>query len=328
MSEPSSPAPLVVHTDANFAADWTIETEALQAIGARFVPTRAVAEDELIENVRDADALIVVSARITRRVIESLSRTRVIVRTGVGYDVVDLPAATERGIAVCNIPDYCTDEVANHALALLLAVNRRLLQQDAYVRSGGWRGPSLAPTGSLYGETAGIVGYGRIGRAMAARCRALGMRVLAADPYASPPDADDRIVPLDELLPAADYLSVHCLLNEETHGLIGAAALRRMKPTAILINTARGPIVDQRALTRALQEGWILGAGLDVLEQEPPSADEPLRALPNVVLTPHTAYYSDAAALRLKHRVAQEVVLALTGRRPPGLVNPEVWRES
>lgn len=318
---------LVVHTDAAPTADWSIETEALRAIGARFVPARAANEDELIANVRDADALVVGLANVTRRVIEELARARVIVRYGVGYDSVDIAAATERGIAVCNIPDYCTEEVANHALALLLAVNRRILQQDAHVRAGGWRGGALAPVGSLYGETAGIVGYGRIGRAMAARCRALGMRVLAADPYAGPADADDRIVPLDELVAEADYLSIHCLLNEETRGLIDESALRRMKPTAILVNTARGPIVDQRALTRALTEGWILGAGLDTLEQEPPASDEPLRKLPNVVLTPHTAYYTDASSLRLKQRVAEEVTAALAGQRPPHILNPQVLRD-
>ncbi len=326
MPDDRNPTPIVVHTDAAPNGDWLVETEALAAIGARFVPTRAANEDELIANARDADALVVTAARITRRVIASLRRAKLIVRTGVGYDVIDVPAATEHGIAVSNIPDYCTEEVANHALALLLAVNRRLLQLDALVRSGGWRGATLAPMGALYGQTAGIIGYGRIGRAMARRCRALGMRVLAADPYAGPPDGDDRIVLLDELLVEADYISIHCLLNEETQGLIGEAALRCMKPTAILVNTARGPIVDQRALVQALTEGWIAGAGIDVQEQEPPPSDEPLRKLPNVVLTPHAAYYSDESAVRLKHRVAEEVIAALTGRRPPHILNPEVWR--
>jgi D-3-phosphoglycerate dehydrogenase len=226
---------------------------------------------------------------------------------------------------VCNIPDYCTEEVANHALALLLAVNRRIVPLDAGIRSGGWRG-TLAPMGALTGETAGIIGYGRIGRAMARRCRALGMRVIAADPYADPPDADDRIVPLDELIAQADYISIHCLLNDETRALINEERLRHMKRTAILINTARGPIVDQRALTRALSEGWIAGAGLDVLEFEPPAADEPLLKLPNVVLTPHSAFYSDPAGLRLKQRVAEAVITALRGERPPHILNPDVWK--
>lgn len=333
MSSPAQPPATatprfrVVHTAAGFARDWQIEREALAAIGARFEPVAAETEDELIAACRTADAIIVVRERFTRRVIEALERARVIVRSGVGYDVIDVAAATERGIAVCYIPDYCTQEVANHALALLLAVNRRLRELDAAVRAGRWRGGDLPPVGPLYGQTVGIVGYGRIGRAMAARCRALGMRVLAADPYTGPPDADDRIVPLDELLAEADYVSIHCLLNEETRGLIDERALRRMKPTAILVNTARGPIVDQRALTRALREGWIAGAGLDVLEQEPPDPSDPILTLPNVVFTPHTAYYSDASAVRLRQRVVQEVVCALTGRRPPGLLNTEVWKE-
>jgi len=317
---------LVVHTDAAPNGDWSIETETLKEIGARFVPSRATTEDELIANVHDADAIVVGLAQVSRRVIESLTRARVIVRYGVGYDSVDIPAATERKIPVCSIPDYCTEEVANHALALLLAVNRRIVRQDTLVRSGGWRGGALAPMGPLTGESTGIVGYGRIGRAMAARCRALGMRVLAADPYAGPPDAGDEVVPLDELLARSDYVSIHCLLNQQTTGLIGEAQLRRKKTTAILVNTARGPIVDQPALTRALTEGWIAGAGLDVLAQEPPAADDPIRTLPNVVVTPHTAYYSDPAGRRLKQRVAQEVICALTGRRPPGMLNPDVWR--
>jgi D-3-phosphoglycerate dehydrogenase len=315
----------VVHTDAAPNGDWSIESEMLAGAGARFVPTRAASEDELIANTRDADALVVGLANVTRRVINALTRAKVIVRYGVGYDSVDIPAATERGIPVCNVPDYCTEEVANHALALLLAVNRRIVQQDAAIRAGGWRG-MVAPMGALAGETAGIIGYGRIGRAMAKRCRALGMTVLAADPYAGAPDADDRIVPLDELLERADYISIHCLLNEETRALVNEQSLRKMKPNAILVNTARGPIVDQRALARALTEGWIAGAGLDVMEIEPAAAEEPLRKLANVVLTPHTAYYSDPAGIRLKQRVAEAVIAALRGERPPHVLNPDVWK--
>lgn len=319
--------PVVVHVDAPPGRDMRIVEETLAPIGARLVPVDPRTEDDLIAACRDADALMVSSSKITRRVIEALERAKVIVRTGVGYDVIDLPAATERGIAVCNIPDYCTEEVANHALALLLAVNRRLMQLDAVIRSGGWRGGPVGAVGPLYGQTAGIIGYGRIGRAMAARCRALGMRVIAADPYTGPPDDGDRIVPLDELLAEADFVSVHCLLNEETYHLIDEAALRRMKPSAILVNTARGPIVDQEALARALREGWIAGAGVDVLEQEPPAGELALRSLPNVVLTPHVAFYSDLSDPRLRRRATEEVVAALSGRRPPGILNPEVWKD-
>ena len=321
---------LVVHTDGDFSRDWSTETERLAAIGARFVPTRAANEEELIANTRHADALCVTAARITRRVIEHLERCKVIVRYGVGFDVVDVEAATERGIMVCTMPDFCTEEVANHTLLLLLACNRRLIPLHDSMRKGVWPRDELRRlrVGPLYGETLGIVGYGRIGRAMARRGRALGMRVVAADPYTpDPPEDGDRILPLDEVLALADYVSVHTLLNEETRGLIGERELRLMRPHAYLINTARGPVVDQRALYRALSEGWIAGAGLDVLEREPVPSDEPILKLPNVVLTPHSAFYSEAAVQRQHELAAENVISALTGARPRGLLNTSVWRQ-
>ena len=317
---------LVVHTDGGFSRDWSIETERLATIGARFMPTVSANEDELVENTRRADALCVTAARITRRVIENLERCRVIVRYGVGFDVVDVDAATERGILVCTMPDYCTEEVANHALMLLLACNRRLIALHDKMRQGIWSRSDLRQVGPLYGETLGVVGYGRIGRAMARRGRALGMRVIAADPYVTgQPEADDRILSLDEVLTQADYVSVHTPLNTETRGLIDERALRLMQPHAYLVNTARGPVVDQAALYRALTEGWIAGAGLDVLEREPAPADEPILSLPNVVLTPHAAYYSEASVQRQHEKAAENVICALTGVCPPGLLNRSVW---
>lgn len=319
---------LVVHTDAPATADWSIETERLAAIGARFVPTVSSSEDELIEHTRAADALCVTSARITRRVIEHLERCKVIVRYGVGFDVVDVDAATERGILVCTMPDFCTDEVANHALMLLLACNRRLITLHDKLRNGVWGRPQLRRIGPLTGETLGIAGYGRIGRAMARRGRALGMRIIAADPYlADPPEADDRILPLDEVLAAADYLSLHTPLNADTRGLIDERALRLMQPHAYLINTSRGPVVDQPALVRALRDRWIAGAGLDVMETEPLPSDDPLLSLPNVVLTPHSAFYSEASIQRQHEKAAENVICALTGACPPGLLNTALWTE-
>jgi D-3-phosphoglycerate dehydrogenase len=321
---------LVVHTDIKPNDDYSIETERLAAIGARFVPTpRSAMEEELIEKTRHADALCVTSARITRRVIENLERCKAIVRYGVGFDVVDVAAATERGIVVCTVPDFCTEEVANHALALLLACNRRLIELHERMRRAEWgRDTVLRDIGPLYGETLGIVGYGRIGRALARRGRALGMRVLAADPYTTePPEGDDRILPLDDMLRQADYVSIHTPLNGETHHLISGRELRLMKPSAYIINTARGPVVDSAALHRALTEGWIAGAGLDVHEVEPVSAEYPLLSLPNVVLTPHSAFYSEASVRRQHEMAAENVICVLTGVCPPGLLNREVWKE-
>jgi D-3-phosphoglycerate dehydrogenase len=319
---------LVVHTDGGFSRDWSIETERLATIGARFQPTVSADEDELIANTRSADALCVTASRITRRVIENLERCTAIVRYGVGFDVVDVDAATERGIMVCTMPDFCTEEVANHALMLLLACNRRLITLHDRMRQGVWARPELRAIGPLYGETLGIVGYGRIGRAMARRGRALGMSVVAADPYTtSPPDAGDRILPLADVLGSADYVSVHTPLNAETHHLIDEQALRQMQSHAYLINTARGPVIDQAALHRALTEGWIAGAGLDVYESEPITPGNPLLALPNVVLTPHSAFYSEASVQRQHEKAAENVICALTGVCPPGLLNVAVWNE-
>jgi D-3-phosphoglycerate dehydrogenase len=290
------------------------------------VPTVAATEEELVANTREADALCVTSARISRRVIENLERCRAIVRYGVGFDVVDVEAATERGIMVCTMPDFCTEEVANHALLLLLACNRRLVPLHERMRDGVWGRPELRAIGPLYGETLGVAGYGRIGRAMARRARALGMRVIAADPCTTdPPEADDRILPLDDVLAEADYVSIHTPLSAETRGLFGERTLRLMRPHAYLINTARGPVIDQAALLRALTEGWIAGAGLDVFESEPITVENPLLRLPNVVLTPHSAFYSEASVQRQHEKAAENVIAALTGARPPGLLNDGVW---
>lgn len=320
---------LVVHTDGAPSGDWSIETSRLAAIGARFVPTTSSSEEELIANTRRADALCVTSARITRRVIEHLERCKVIVRYGVGFDVVDVEAATERGIImVCTMPDFCTEEVANHALMLLLACNRRLISLHDGMRQGVWGRPHLRAIGPLAGETLGIVGYGRIGRAMARRGRTLDMNVIAADPYTEePPDEGDRILPLDQMLPLADYVSIHTPLTAETRGLFGGRTLRLMQPHAYLINTARGPVIDQGALIRALSEGWIAGAGLDVFESEPLGPDNPLLNLPNVVLTPHSAFYSEASIQRQHEKAADNVICALTGICPPGLLNLATWKE-
>jgi D-3-phosphoglycerate dehydrogenase len=284
---------------------------------------------DVIERTRDADALIVSASPVTRRVMEALEGLKVVVRTGVGYDEVDVPAATELGVVVVNIPDLWIREVANHAMALLLAWNRRIVTLDRAVRSGVWNsrvpGP---PTGSLHGETVGVVGLGNIGSAFARRIAALETRVIACDPYVD----DARFtalgverVDLAGLAAQADYVSVHTLLNDETRGLINETFLRRMKPTACLINTSRGPVVDEPALIRALRAGWLAGAALDVFEEEPLSADSPLRQIDNVILTPHAAYFSSPAVAQVPRRCGEEVARVLTKERPLHVVNPEVY---
>ena len=285
--------------------------------------------EEVIQRARDADGLIVASSPVTRRVMEALEGLKVVMRTGVGYDVIDVEAATELGVVVINVPDIWIREVANHALALLLAWNRRIVTLDREVRAGVWSSRVPGPaTGSLHGETVGIVGLGNIGSAFARRVAALETRVIASDPYVD----DARVkalgverVELMTLAARADYVSVHALLNAETRGLNGKAFLRRMKPTACLINTSRGPVVDESALGRALKEGWLAGAALDVFEEEPLGAGSPLRDIDNVILTPHAAYFSSPAMARVPRRCGEEVARVLMKERPLNVVNPEVY---
>ena len=284
---------------------------------------------EVIEKTRDADALIVSASPVTRRVMESLEGLKVVVRTGVGYDVIDVPAATELGVVVVNVPDIWVREVANHALALLLAWNRKIITLDRNVHAGSWGGgvPG-AWTGSLHGETVGIVGLGNIGSAFAKRVAAFETTVIAHDPYVD----DVRFkalgverVSLETLAARSDYVSVHTLLNAETRHLIGETFFRLMKPTAVLINTSRGPVVDEQALAQALAEKRLAGAALDVWEREPVAADNPLLRMDNVIATPHAAYFSSAAVAQVPRRCGEEVARVLTGQRPLNVVNPEVY---
>jgi D-3-phosphoglycerate dehydrogenase len=286
-------------------------------------------EEEVIARARDAAALVVTSSPISRKVMSALEDLKVVVRTGVGYDVIDIPAATELGVVAVNIPDIWVREVANHAMALLLAWNRKIITLDRNVHAGSWgAGIPGAWTGSLYGETVGIVGLGNIGSAFAGRLAAFEASVIAHDPYVD----DTRFkalgverVSLETLAERADYVSVHTLLNAETRHLINEAFLRRMKPTAMLINTARGPVVDERALAQALTEKRLAGAALDVWEQEPVASDNPLLRMDNVIATPHAAFFSSSAVARVPRRCGEEVARVLTGQQPLNVVNPEVY---
>ena len=286
-------------------------------------------EDGMIGALRDADAVVIVSSPMTRAVMSACEGLQVVVRTGVGYDVIDVPAATELGVIVVNIPDIWVREVANHALGLLLALNRKIITLDRQVHAGAWGGGAPgAFTGSLHGETVGIVGLGNIGSAFARRIAAFETTVIAFDPYVN--DAHFEAlgverVSLEALAERADYVSVHTLLNRETHHLIGEKFFRRMKPTAVLINTSRGPVVDEQALTRALEEKRLAGAALDVWEQEPVAPDNPLLTMDNVIATPHAAYFSSPAVAQVPRRCGEEIARVLTGQRPLHAVNPELY---
>jgi len=324
----ATPRFTVVHTDTATGAEFPVERAMLAEFGAEMTATDAMDEEGLISATRDADAVLVNRAQITRRVIENMRRCQVILRKGVGYDVLDVDAATEHDILICTLPDIWTDEVANQAMGLLLACNRRLLALDRSLRAGGWRSYKQIHIGQLRDETLGIVGFGRIGSAVARRAVPFGMEILAYDPYLTQPPAREAgvrmVSALDEILERADFMSLHCPLTTETHHLIDEPRLRRMKQTAYVINTSRGPVIDQPALMRALQEGWIAGAGLDVFEEEPPARDDRLLQMDNVVLAPHNGFYSDPSVERMHVRSAEEVIAVLSGCWPRGLLNTEL----
>jgi len=309
--------------------DWSDCQDALGSVPARVVALPFIGDpNALIDRTRDADALVVAFSPITRAVLGALEGLKVVVRTGVGYDVIDVRAATELGVIVVNIPDIWVREVANHALALLLAWNRKILTLDRQVRAGVWSAGVPGGTGSLHGETVGIVGLGNIGSAFAKRVAALETKVIACDPYVD--DAHFTAlgverVSLEALAERSDYVSVHTLLNDETRHLIGEKFFQRMKPTALLINTSRGPVVDEKALVRALHDKRLAGAALDVWEHEPIAVDHPLLRMDNVIATPHAAYFSTAAVAAVPRRCGEEIARVLSGQRPLNVVNREVY---
>lgn len=305
-----------------------IERSVLDAIDAELVMVPYRSEREVADNLADADGLLVIYAHTGQLAFSHLPRLRVVVRIGIGLDPIDLEAATAHGVCVANVPDYCVPEVSNHALALILACGRKVVQLDRAVHGASWQAVATArPLVRLEGQTVGIVGFGRIGQRLSRLCRGVGFSVVANDPYLDAETARHagaELLALPALLASSDYVSINCPLTPETRHLIGRAEFAQMKPTAYLINTARGAVVDETALIGALREGQIAGAALDVLETEPPDPGNPLLAMPNVIVTPHSAFYSEQAYRELRFRSASEVARVLGGRYPRTLANPAV----
>lgn len=289
--------------------------------------TTAREPHELIPAARDADALIVdASTRVTDRVLTELTSVRVVGRSGIGVDNVDLEAARERDVTVVNVPDYCLDEVSTHALGMLLSCARKLPQLDGTVKRGEWRWEQARPIYRIDGRTVGIVGFGKIGRSFAAKLRGFGVDVLVYDPYVSSTDLagfDVTRADFDRLLSESDFVSIHVPLTDETRGMFDADAFAAMPDHAVLVNTARGPIVDEDALLTALEAGELAGAGLDVREHEPPG-DSELSAVENVVLSPHAGFYSEEARRELSRSVSSDVARVLRGEPPHNPVDPDV----
>jgi D-3-phosphoglycerate dehydrogenase len=306
--------------------DVDLEQTILEQAGLEVTDAPRSDEATLIALAADSIAIMTCFAQVTQAVIESARDLKVVARYGVGVDNIALESATARRVPVTYVPDYCVAEVAEHALALLLAQARGVARYNQSVKQHRWDLGVAAPLRRIEGQTLGLLGCGRIGRRLAHKALGLGLRVVA---YDSAPDAfrttDASIeaVTLADLLPQADFVSLHLPLTAETRGFIGESALRQMKPTAFLINTARGGLVDTAALARALREGWIAGAALDVLPMEPPAPDDPLVGLENLVLTPHVAFYSEESLQALRQRTAQSVVDVLAGRAPEHMANRE-----
>lgn len=315
--------PVVAITDHVFPNLEPTE-QTLEPVGASLRLARTGSPEDILEVARTADAVINCYAKLPAEVIEQFERCQIIARTGVGVDTVDLDVASSKGILVTNVPEYCEDEVSDHAMALLLALARNVTRGNAMVHDGGWDLEALKPMYRLRGRTVGLVGFGKIPRLVATKAQAFGLHVLTYDPYVDVETAtslDVGVVPLDELLASSDFVSVHAPLTPETHHMIGAEAFARMQPHALLINTARGPLVDVDALAAALDQGQIGGAALDVLPAEPPPADLALRGRANVILTPHTAFYSEQSMIDLQAKAAQQVALVLRGEAPAYPVN-------
>ena len=305
-----------------------IEREVLAARDVDLVVAGCTNDDEVVEVARDAPAILNTMYWMDGALFERLPNLKVVVRGGVGVDNLDVDAATDRGIVVCNVVDYGYNEVANHAFAMLLALNRKLVALDRAVRTQWVSGPSLMPhTGRVAGETLGLVSFGNIARAVARRAAGFDMRVVAFDPFVDPGDAAAvgvELLPLDEILRRADYLSIHTPLVAETRGLIGARELALMKPSAYVVLTSRGGVIDETALADALREGRIAGAGLDVWDGEPVDPSHPLLQLDNVIGSPHAAWYSQVSIVELRQRFAEAAADVLHGIMPRSLVNTSV----
>lgn len=308
--------------------------ELLMQAGIPLIKASIFTEEDLIQAAADADAVLVGGIEpYTARVIREMKRCKIISRTGIGYNNIDVEEATRQGIPVSIVLDASVPEVSDHAIALLLAFSRKIFALAQSVREGRWKAGDPAMVrrrGKMFrlGEqTLGIVGVGRIGTQVARKGRAFGLRILGFDPYLDAKELEKRgaqKVDFDYLLKESDYISLNAPFTPETRHMFGAEAFGRMKPTAVLINTARGGLVDERALYQAIVEGQILGAGLDVTDPEPPDAKNPLLSLDQVLVTGHSAFYSETSVAELFRKGAEAIIMALRGQWPPTLANPEV----
>lgn len=313
----------IVITDYEYES-IAAERGIIEAAGHTLCDYQCRQPEKLIPLVRDADAVITQYADMNAEVISAMEKCRVIVRYGIGFNNVDVDAAAQKGIYVCNVPDYGVEEVSDHAVMLILALAKKLPVYMQAVKKGDWGYTSVVPLQRFCTSTVGLIGFGRIPQLVARKLSGWGVRMLAYDPWGSLEAAQKlnvTLTDLDTIYAQADYISVHCPLTKETQGMIDMAAMQRMKPTTCLINTARGGVICEKDLLLALEQGIIAGAGLDVFEQEPLAPEHELLRLDQVLVTPHSAWYSETAIASLKEKVAEEAVRVLNGEQPLHCVN-------
>ncbi len=301
-----------------------VERKVFEEAGCEWALHQCRTEDEVIAACEGFDGILSQYAPIKSQAIGSLPQLKVLSRYGVGVDNLDLAAATVKGVAVCNVPDYCQDDVSTHAMALLLSLVRGVTRMANDVAAGGWDFRVAGPVPRTAGRTLGLFGFGGIARAVARKALGFGMKVLAFDPYVKSTDLEVRLVGLEELLSQSDFLSLHAPLTPETERVINDQALAKMKTGAYIVNTSRGKLIDEPALARALKSGKIAGAGLDVLSSEPPEQGNPLVGLPNAIITPHSSFFSNESIIELKEKAARNMVEVLTGARVRYCLNPQV----
>jgi len=309
--------PVIAVTDSVFPSLDPAKA-ALAKLNPTFRMSKSPNADDILAVARDADAILVTYAKLTREILSQLTKCRAIGRFGLGVDNIDLVAAKEKGIAVNYVPDYCIREVSDHAMALLLALIRKIPLSNKLVQSGRWEMPAVVPIRRIEGTVLGLIGFGNIPRLVAPKAQAFGMKAIAYDPYAKPEAfkaAGVEAVDFDTLLTTADYISVHAPLTPATRGMMNAQAFAKMKKGAYLVNTARGPLIDEQALVAALDAGQVGGAGLDVVVAEPLAKDSPLLGRDNVIISPHTGFYSIEALDELQTKCASDVARVLSGEK-------------
>jgi D-3-phosphoglycerate dehydrogenase / 2-oxoglutarate reductase len=312
------PRTLIAVTDSPFPSLDPAKA-ALKRVDPELRMAKSASADDILAVARDADAVLVTYAKLLGDLLRELKRCKVIGRFGLGVDNIDIPAAGALGITVTYVPDYCMQEVSDHAMALLLSLVRKVPLSNKLVQSGRWEVPPVVPIHRLSGRVLGLVGFGNIPRTLAPKAKAFGLRVVTHDPYVAADvlaKAGVEAVGFDELLAMSDFVSVHAPLLPATRGLFNAEVFRKMKKGALLINTARGPLVDETALVAALDSGYLGGAALDVVTTEPLAKESKLIGRDNVILTPHTAFYSVEALDELQTKCATDVARVLSGEPP------------